>query len=427
MAFSVHFESQNGNFQVEETDILNQFDVVSDDSDHFFLNPHPKTKSAPPEHFANASSTVHRAIMQEWRILQKNLPESIFVRVYEKRIDLLRAAIIGAAGTPYHDGLFFFDLAFPPDYPVGPPLVHYRSFGLSINPNLYPDGKVCLSLINTWIGEKFQKWNPKATTVLQLLVSIQALVLNEKPFYNEPIINGILPGKTIKEQLSVAYNRDVFVMSCKTMLFLMRKPPTNFEGLVFGHFRERGSSILLACMNYVNGRVQVGCFKNDGSGTSGTGNFKVPKKFKGSLKRLYPELAAEFSKAGASLGNSIEELNVEEEEQEKKKLAWFKIKQVTEVKVRKARGVTRRLFGKLNKAFGMKLGRNGRSNQNKVGRASLGLEVISTMEYQCQKLNHSLIQQMQTQLISENPNQIQWQMQYSKCFNHPLVQECESS
>ena len=38
---------------------------------------------------------------------KKNLPESIFVRVYEKRIDLLRAAIIGAAGKSYHDGLFF--------------------------------------------------------------------------------------------------------------------------------------------------------------------------------------------------------------------------------------------------------------------------------------------------------------------------------
>ncbi|XVF66099.1 hypothetical protein PTKIN_Ptkin10aG0007100 [Pterospermum kingtungense] len=358
MAFSVHSESQSSN---REVDIFNQFDVVSDDSDHFFLNPNPKTRPSPPDHFANPSSTVHKAIMREWRILQKSLPQSIFVRVYEKRIDLLRAAIIGAEGTPYHDGLFFFDLAFPPDYPSRPPLLHYRSFGLWINPNLYPDGKVCLSLINTWVGETFQKWNPKCTTVLQLLVSVQALVLNEKPFYNEPVINGILPGTTIKEQLSVAYNRDVFVMSCKTMLFLMKKLPRNFEEFVSGHFRERGSSVLLACTYYVNGRVQVGYFKNHGSNgsSSGTGSFKVSKKFKGSLKRLYPELAAEFYKAGASLGNSLEQLDVEEKK--KKKLTWFRIKQVTEVEVRKTRGIARKLFGKLNKLLGMKFGGNGTS------------------------------------------------------------------
>jgi hypothetical protein len=28
-------------------------------------------------------------------------------------MDLLRAAIVGPAGTPYHDGLFFFDVHFP--------------------------------------------------------------------------------------------------------------------------------------------------------------------------------------------------------------------------------------------------------------------------------------------------------------------------
>jgi ubiquitin-conjugating enzyme E2 O len=48
--------------------------------------------------------------------------ESIYVRVYEERIDLLRTAIVGPAGTPYHDGLFFFDVRFPSDYPRCPPV-----------------------------------------------------------------------------------------------------------------------------------------------------------------------------------------------------------------------------------------------------------------------------------------------------------------
>lgn len=49
-------------------------------------------------------------------------PEGIYVRVYEDRMDLLRAVIVGAYGTPYQDGLFFFDFHLPPEYPDVPPV-----------------------------------------------------------------------------------------------------------------------------------------------------------------------------------------------------------------------------------------------------------------------------------------------------------------
>ena len=51
-------------------------------------------------------------------------------------MDLLRAAVAGAAGTPYHDQLFFFDIQLPPEYPNVPPLVQYHSWGMRANPNL---------------------------------------------------------------------------------------------------------------------------------------------------------------------------------------------------------------------------------------------------------------------------------------------------
>ncbi|KAI9164753.1 hypothetical protein LWI28_001345 [Acer negundo] len=158
--------------------------------------------------------------MQERRLLEKHLPHSFFVRVYENRINLLRAAIDGAAGTPYHD---FFDVPFPTDYPARPPMVHYRSFGLRLNPNLYENGRVCLSLLNAWTGKKSEKWNPNESTILQVLISIQALVLNEKPYFNEPG-HGMWPGRAIWEKKSIAYNEDVYVMSCKTTTFLLRRP-----------------------------------------------------------------------------------------------------------------------------------------------------------------------------------------------------------
>lgn len=48
--------------------------------------------------------------------------ETVYVRVFEERMDLIRAVIIGAPGTPYHDGLFFFDIFLPPEYPQIPPV-----------------------------------------------------------------------------------------------------------------------------------------------------------------------------------------------------------------------------------------------------------------------------------------------------------------
>nr|KJB13318.1 hypothetical protein B456_002G070200 [Gossypium raimondii] len=207
---------------VNEEDILSkfqlfkQFDTVEDFSDHHYASGGASTKQ-PPKNWA-------KKIQEEWRILEKDLPDTIFVRVYESRMDLLRAVIIGAEGTPYHDGLFFFDVFFPASYPKGPPQVYYHSGGLRLNPNLYSCGKVCLSLLNTWSGNKNEKWIPGMSTMLQVLVSIQALILNQDPYFNEPgwaHHRGTPQGELLSRQ----YNEDTFILSLKTMIYSMRRPP----------------------------------------------------------------------------------------------------------------------------------------------------------------------------------------------------------
>ncbi|KAF8643711.1 hypothetical protein HU200_009044 [Digitaria exilis] len=195
-----------------------------------------------------------KAIQSEWNLLQKNLPESIYVRVYEDRIDLLRAAIVGPPGTPYHDGLFFFDVRFTSEYPKCPPKVHYHSGGLRLNPNLYESGKVCLSLLNTWWGNGCEKWGKSNSTMLQVLVSIQGLVLNDRPYFNEPGYKNSAK-TTAGEKNSLAYNQTAFVLSCKTMWYSLRKPPKHFETLVACHFHEREGAILDACSAYMSGAV----------------------------------------------------------------------------------------------------------------------------------------------------------------------------
>lgn len=48
-------------------------------------------------------------------------------------MDLLRAALVGAPGTPYHDGLFFFDIMLPPQYPHEPPVSFTALTSLSLS------------------------------------------------------------------------------------------------------------------------------------------------------------------------------------------------------------------------------------------------------------------------------------------------------
>lgn len=50
--------------------------------------------------------------------MKDNLPKGIWVKGYEDRMDLFSVMIEGPAMTPYEDGLFFFDLQLPADYPV---------------------------------------------------------------------------------------------------------------------------------------------------------------------------------------------------------------------------------------------------------------------------------------------------------------------
>ncbi|MEQ2197571.1 Baculoviral IAP repeat-containing protein 6, partial [Xenoophorus captivus] len=45
---------------------------------------------------------------------------------------------------------------------------------------------VCLSILNTWHGRPEEKWNPQTSSFLQVLVSVQSLILVAEPYFNEP-------------------------------------------------------------------------------------------------------------------------------------------------------------------------------------------------------------------------------------------------
>ncbi|XP_039019901.1 putative ubiquitin-conjugating enzyme E2 38 [Hibiscus syriacus] len=91
------------------------------------------------------------------------------------------------------------------------------------------------SLLGTWHGEQNEMWVPGQSTMLQVLVSIQALILNATPFFNEPGYERVHVGAE-GERKCRKYNEEV-ILSLKTMIYTLRKPPKHFEDFVTGHFR----------------------------------------------------------------------------------------------------------------------------------------------------------------------------------------------
>jgi ubiquitin-protein ligase len=85
-----------------------------------------------------------------------------------------------------------FDLLLGDDYPMSPPKIRFvlenvDSDGHHINPNLHVGGQVCLSILNTWAGTSDEMWQPNKSTILAVLVSIQAMILGAcHPWENEP-------------------------------------------------------------------------------------------------------------------------------------------------------------------------------------------------------------------------------------------------
>ena len=107
------------------------------------------------------------------------------------------AMIIGPEETIYEDGFFFFEIKIPYNFPFAPPKVIFHTQGDNIrfHPNLYRNGKVCLSILNTWKGEQWTSCQTLRSVLLTLVT-----LLHNKPLLNEP-------GITEKHDDFVPYNK----------------------------------------------------------------------------------------------------------------------------------------------------------------------------------------------------------------------------
>lgn len=123
------------------------------------------------------------------------------------------AMIVGPENTPYHGGFYFFKFTYPTDYPYSPPEVIFstRWDSIRFNPNLYTNGKVCVSILNTWFGESWSSCDTLRTVLLQL-----GLLFTEIPLLNEPGITPSVLECTLYNTAIEYHNIDVAI--CNTLL-----------------------------------------------------------------------------------------------------------------------------------------------------------------------------------------------------------------
>lgn len=231
----------------EEAGVFDVIDTVRDNS-HKYINDKD-----------NLHSSLPKVIAKDIQILQKSLPAGIWVKTFENRVDLFSIMIRGPEKTPYAGGLFLFDVKIPPTYPIQPPLCHYYSYcDDRLNPNLYEDGKVCLSLLGTWSGHGVELWSPNNSNLLQLLVSIQGLILVSEPYYNEAGFDSQRGQKLAKENSRV-YNEMALIKVVQSMTNMLKlnmhqsdvKNTGYFKDEILEHVKTHGPKLIKTIENWI--------------------------------------------------------------------------------------------------------------------------------------------------------------------------------
>ena len=198
---------------------------------------------------SNVSPNFSRRLKSEIRNLSSNLPisdtSSIFLRIDENNMSIMKFLIIPHPDTPYAYGCFEFDMYLNADYPNTPPHVEIITTGggkFRFNPNLYDTGKVCLSLLGTWSGTGGESWSTEST-ILQVLLSIQSLIFCEEPYFNEPgyeSSRGTKEGKAKND----AYMEPIRYNTLKLgMVEQLRNPSFGFEDIIKNHFKLKQKEI----------------------------------------------------------------------------------------------------------------------------------------------------------------------------------------
>ena len=164
-----------------------------------------------------------KRLNKDMKDMIKDPIENVYLHWDESNILKCYLIIIGPTDTPYENGFYLFEFNFSKDFPYKPPRVKYLTTDgkTRMNPNLYENGKICLSILNTWDGPQWTS----CQSIRSIALSFQ-MILNKYPIQNEP---GYGLEKGNKSKL---YNHFISHANIRvSVLQMIKNTPKGFEFL----------------------------------------------------------------------------------------------------------------------------------------------------------------------------------------------------
>lgn len=168
-----------------------------------------------------SKETVNRLLKDVRHIIKNPLVDQGIYYTHSDT-DMLKgyAMIVGPQDTPYENGYYFFEFNFPTNYPFSPPtVISCTQDGITrFNPNMYINGKVCVSILNTWSGEQWSSCQTISSVLLVLCT-----ILCKDPFTNEPLMTTSHPDCNSYTKSIEYKNFEVAILKMMTKELLPKK------------------------------------------------------------------------------------------------------------------------------------------------------------------------------------------------------------
>ena len=179
------------------------------------------------------SKAVKRIMRDRIKFIKSNF-KNIFINWNEENIMSSQVLLIGPKDTPYENGFFLFDVVFPENYPFKNPKVKFMTSDghTRFHPNLYTEGKVCLSLLGTWAGPSWSS----SQNISSLFLAIQSL-LCEWPLTQEPGYSGEINTSKSKNY-NIIITHQVYKTSVIQQIKNLNPKFECFRYIIQNHFTE---------------------------------------------------------------------------------------------------------------------------------------------------------------------------------------------
>ena len=235
----------------------NYHDIIDNDNDNDNDNNNNNDKSYESSNNKNniviSKETILRLAKDIKQIIKEPLNNNgIYYKHDDQNILKGYALIIGQENTPYAYGNYLFEFEFPYNYPHSPPIVTFLlSDGQTrFNPNLYINGKVCLSILNTWKGDQWTGCQTISTILLVLTT-----VLTENPLLNEPGIYESHKDCSFYKRIIAYKNIELSIIKLlnnKSNINLKSKYVKPFYDIIVNNFIENYNNIIKIINNEKN-------------------------------------------------------------------------------------------------------------------------------------------------------------------------------